>query len=236
MNRDLARRATAEALGTALLVAIVVGSGIFAQRLSPGNIGLQLLENSIATGAGLVALILALGPVSGAHFNPVVTLADRILGGNTSGEAGVYAVAQVAGGCLGAIVANLMFELPAATFSTHTRSSGALWLGEFVATFGLVLVILGVVRAGRASAAAFAVGGYIAAAYWFTSSTSFANPAVTVARALTNTFAGIEPGSVPMFVVAQIGGALAAVALGRFLFPGLPAANLVVPHEAMEES
>jgi glycerol uptake facilitator-like aquaporin len=234
VDRDLARRATAEALGTALLVAIVVGSGISAQRLSPGDVGLQLLENSIATGAGLVALILALGPVSGAHFNPVVTMADRILGGTSSRDAGVYVVVQVAGACAGAMVANLMFDLPAVTLSTHTRSSSGLWLGEVVAAFGLLIVILGVVRAGRASAAAFAVGGYIAAAYWFTSSTSFANPAVTIGRSLTDTFAGIAPSSVPMFVVMQVVGALAAVALGAFLFPGLPAADLVVPHETHE--
>ena len=149
-----------------------------------GDVGLQLLENSIATGAGLVALILAIGPVSGAHFNPVVTLADRLLGGTSTRDAGVYMVAQVVGGCAGAVVANLMFSLSAVSLSTHTRSSGALWLGEVVATFGLLLVILGIVRAGRSSVAAYAVGGYIAAAYWFTSSTSFANPAVTIARTL----------------------------------------------------
>ena len=149
VDRDLARRATAEFVGTALLVAVVVGSGIAAQRLSPGDIGLQLLENSVATGAGLVALILAFGAVSGAHFNPVVTLADRILGGTSSRDAGVYVVAQVAGACVGAMVANVMFDLPAVDVSTHTRASGALWLGEAVAAFGLVLVILGVVRAGR---------------------------------------------------------------------------------------
>jgi glycerol uptake facilitator-like aquaporin len=234
VQRDLARRATAEGVGTALLVAIVVGSGISASRLSPDDVGLQLLENSIATGAGLVALILALGPVSGAHFNPVVTMADRILGGTTTRDAGVYVIVQFAGACVGAMVANVMFELPAVDVSTHARSSGALWLGEVVAAFGLLLVILGVVRAGRANAAAFAVGGYIAAAYWFTSSTSFANPAVTVGRSLSNTFAGIAPSSVPMFVVMQVIGALLAVALGAFLFPGLPAADLVVPHESPE--
>jgi len=228
---DLVRRATAEGVGTALLVAIVVGSGIYAQRLSPGNVGLQLLENSIATGAGLVALILALGPVSGAHFNPVVTLADRILGGTTTRDAGVYVVVQVIGACVGAMVANLMFDLPAVTVSTNTRSSSGLWLGEVVATFGLILVILGVVRAGRASAAAFAVGGYITAAYWFTSSTSFANPAVTIGRSLTDSFAGIAPSSVPAFIVFQIIGGLAGVALGHYLNPNVPAADLIVPHE-----
>jgi glycerol uptake facilitator-like aquaporin len=231
VNIDLARRATAEAIGTALLVAVVVGSGIAAQRLSPGDTGLELLENSIATGAALVALILALGPISGAHFNPVVTLADRVLGGIATGDALVYMAAQVVGACVGAMVANVMFELPAVTLSTHTRSSGALWFSEVVATFGLLLVILGVVRAGRAQLAAFAVGGYIAAAYWFTSSTSFANPAVTIGRSLTNTFAGIAPSSVPPFVVAQIAGALLAVALARFLRPNIPAEDLVMPHD-----
>ena len=232
MDRELVRRASAEFVGTGVLVAAVVGSGIAAQRLSPGATGLQLLENSVATGAALVALILALGPVSGAHLNPVVTLADRLLGGMTTREASVYVGAQVFGACLGAVVANLMFDLPAVTLSTHTRSSGGLWLGEVVATFGLVLVVLGVSRAGRASTAAFAVGGYITAAYWFTSSTSFANPAVTIARTLTDTFAGISPSSVPAFVAAQVLGALGAVALGRYWYPSLRAADLVVPHDA----
>ena len=228
---SLARRATAEGVGTAFLVAIVVGSGIYAQRLSPGDVGLQLFENSIATGAGLVALILAFGAVSGAHFNPVVTMADRLLGGMPTRDAGVYVVSQVIGACVGAMVANVMFELAAVDVSTNDRSSGAHWLAEVVATFGLLLVILGVVRAGRASTAAFAVGGYIAAAYWFTSSTSFANPAVTVGRSLTDTFAGIAPESVPGFVVAQVIGALLAVALALFVFPGVPAADLVVAHD-----
>jgi arsenate reductase len=231
MDRDLARRATAEALGTGLLVAIVIGSGIYAQRLTPHDVGLQLLENSIATGAGLIALILALGPVSGAHFNPVVTLADRLLGGTTTRDGLVYVVVQILGACAGAMIANLMFDLPAVDISTHTRSSSGLWLGEAVAAFGLLIVILGVVRSGRASAAAFAVGGYIAAAYWFTSSTSFANPAVTIGRTLSNTFAGIAPSSVSMFIVMQVIGALLAVALGLFLFPNVAAADLVVPHE-----
>jgi glycerol uptake facilitator-like aquaporin len=228
--QSLSRRLTAEAVGTGFLVAIVVGSGIYAQRLSPGNVGLQLLENSIATGAGLVALILALGPVSGAHFNPVVTLADRLLGGTTTRDAAAYVVVQIIGACAGAMVANLMFDLPAVTISTHTRSSSGLWLAEAVATFGLILVILGVVRSGRASAAAFAVGGYIAAAYWFTSSTSFANPAVTIGRSLTDTFAGIAPSSVPAFIVFQIIGGLVGVALGHYLHPDIPAVDLVVPH------
>jgi arsenate reductase len=234
IDRALARRASAEFVGTAFLVAVVVGSGIAAQRLSPDNIGLQLLENSTATGAALVALILALGPVSGAHFNPVVTMADRIVGGMSTSDAGVYIAAQVAGGCLGAIAANLMFDLPAVNVSTHVRSSASLWFSEGIATFGLLLVILGLVRAGRASVAAFAVGGYIAAAYWFTSSTSFANPAVTIARTLSNTFAGIAPESVPAFIAAQIVGALAAVVLMRWWHPHLSAEDVVVPHSAGE--
>ena len=228
---SLGRRATAEGVGTAFLVAIVVGSGIAAQRLSPDDTGLQLLESSIATGAGLVALILALGSVSGAHFNPLVTMADRILGGMGNRDAGVYVGAQVVGACVGAMVANLMFELAAIDISTHDRASGAHWLGEIVAAFGLLVIILGVVRAGRASSAAFAVGGYIAAAYWFTSSTSFANPAVTVGRTLTNTFAGIAPDAVPGFVMAQVIGAILAIALAAYLFPHIPAVDLVVPHD-----
>jgi arsenate reductase len=229
----LARKVTAEAIGTAFLVAVVVGSGIAAQRLSPNDVGLQLLENSTATGAGLVALILAFGSVSGAHFNPVVSLADRLLGGLTTRELAAYIPAQVAGACVGAIVANLMFDLDAVTLSTHARSSSGLLLGEVVATFGLMMVILGVVRSGRASMAPYAVGGYIAAAYWFTSSTSFANPAVTIGRTLTDTFAGIKPSSVPPFIVAQFAGGLAAVALALFLYPGVRAESVVVPHEGV---
>ena len=217
-----------------MLVAIVVGSGIFAQRLSPGDEGLQLLENSTATALGLVALILAFGPVSGAHFNPVVTLADRLLGGISSRWAAGYMAAQVAGGCAGTVMANLMFDLSAVDWSTQSRWGGGLWLGEVIATFGLVTVILGVVRSGRASAAPFAVGTYIGAAYWFTSSTSFANPAVTVARTLTDTFAGIRPSSAPVFVAAQIVGGLLAVGLALFLHPMLPevAGQVVLPHDA----
>ncbi len=217
MDRGLARRASAEAVGTALLVAVVVGSGIAAQRLSPNDTGLQLLENALATGAGLVALILAFGSVSGAHFNPVVTLADRILGGTTTRDGCVYVVSQVAGACIGCVIANVMFNLAAINVSTHVRSSGSLWFSEAVATFGLLVVIFGVVRTGRGGLAPFAVGAYITAAYWFTSSTSFANPAVTIGRTLSNTFAGIAPSSVPMFVVMQVAGGLLAV---------------VVPHEA----
>jgi arsenate reductase len=228
----LRRQVTAEFIGTAFLVAIVVGSGIAAQRLSPGNAGLQLLENSIATGAGLVALILAFGSVSGAHFNPVVSIADRCFGGLTTAAMAAYMAAQVAGACVGAIAANVMFDLPAVTWSNHTRTSAGLWLGELVATLGLVTVILGVVRNGRAAAAPVAVGGYIAAAYWFTSSTSFANPAVTIGRTFTDTFAGIAPSSAPMFIVMELLGAAAAIGLARYLFPDVRDDDLLVPHEA----
>lgn len=234
MDTTLGRKVTAEAVGTALLVAIVVGSGIFAERLSPDDAGLQLLENSFATAGGLVALILAFGSVSGAHFNPVVSLADRLLGGMTTRELLAYIPAQITGACAGAVVANVMFDLDPINLSTHARSSGDLWTGEVVATFGLLMVILGVVRSGRAAAAPFAVGGYIAAAYWFTSSTSFANPAVTIGRTLSDTFAGIEWTSAPAFIAAQFTGGLAAVALARFLYPDLPAVDVVVPHDRPE--
>jgi glycerol uptake facilitator-like aquaporin len=231
LDRDLARKAVAEGLGTGLLVAAVVGSGIAAQRLSPDNVGLQLLENSAATAGALVALILAFGSVSGAHFNPVVSLADRWFGGLTTGETAVYVVAQVIGGCLGAIAANAMFGIDLIDVSTKSRSGGDLWFAEIIATMGLVLVILGVVRAGRTAVAPFAVAGYIAAAYWFTSSTSFANPAVTVARTLSNTFTGIEPSSVPAFVVAQVLGGAIAIGVAVFLYPNLPADAVIVPHD-----
>ena len=231
----LRRCVVAEALGTGLLVATVVGSGTFAVRLSPGDEGLQLLQNSTATALGLMAFILAFGPVSGAHFNPVVTLADRLLGGISTGRALAYTAAQVIGGCAGSVVANIMFDLPAVDWSEHARAGGGLWLGEIVATFGLLTVILGVVRSGRASAAPFAVAGYIGAAYWFTSSTSFANPAVTIARTLTDTFAGIAPSSAPMFIAAQVAGALAAVGIALFLHPTLPdVADKVVVRQQSE--
>lgn len=232
MNQQVTRRATAEAVGTAMLVTVVVGSGIFAERLSPGDVGLQLLENSTATALGLVALILAFGPVSGAHFNPVVTLVDRVLGGIDTPTALAYVAAQVAGACAGTIVANLIFDLDAIEWSTRTRSSSALWLGEIVATFGLLTVILGVKRSARSELAPFAVGGYIGAAYWFTSSTSFANPAVTIARTMSNTFAGIRPSSIPAFVAAQLVGGTAALVLARYLHPDLSrgADELVVAH------
>ena len=218
MKPDLARRVVAEALGTGFLVAAVIGSGIAASRLSPDDVGLQLLENSLVTGAALVALILALQPVSAA-FNPVVTLVERAWGLVSTREAVALVVAQVTGACAGAMLANLMFGLDAVSISSTTRGTGGHWLGEVVATFGLVVVIFGSLRSGRVDTVAFTVGGYITAAYWFTSSTSFANPAVTVARMLSDTFAGIAPSSVPGFVVVQlVGGALGLAAVG-YLFP-----------------
>ena len=214
---DLTRKAFAELLGSALLAATVVGSGIAAQTLSKDS-GLQLLENSLITGAALVALITALGPVSAA-FNPVVTLAERAFGAITSTAAAVFIACQVAGCCLGVIVANLMFDLDAVSISQHDRDTSNLWLGEVVATFGLVVIIFGVVRSGRASQVAYAVGGYITAAYWFTSSTSFANPAISIGRMLSDTFAGIAPASVPMFVVMQLLGGALAVGAVKLLYP-----------------
>ena len=216
---DTARKALAELIGSALLAATVVGSGIAAETLSPDDVGLQLLENALITGGVLIALILALGPVSAA-FNPVVTLAERILGAITTAQAVVFAAAQVFGCCVGVIVANLMFELDAIDVSTKERAGSGLWLGEVVATFGLVVVIFGVVRSGRSGHLAFAVGGYITAAYWFTSSTSFANPAITIGRVLSDTFAGIAPSSAPLFVLMQLLGGLLGLAAAVVLYPG----------------
>jgi len=215
---NLARRAGAELVGTAFLVMAVIGSGIAASRLSPHDVGLQLLENSLVTGAALVALILALQPVSAA-FNPVVTLVERALDMITTREVLALVAAQLVGGVVGAVVANLMFGLDAVSLSTHERTGGGLWLGEVVATLGLVMVIFGSVRTGRVETIAYAVGGYITAAYWFTSSTSFANPAVTVARMFSDTFAGIAPASVPSFVLMQLIGGALALALVRLLYP-----------------
>ncbi len=228
----LRRRAFAEFLGTALLVAVVIGSGIAASRLSPGDVGLQLFENAAATAAGLVAIILAVGPVSGAHLNPAITLVNRATGALSNGEAGAYIGAQFAGGCLGAVVANLMFSTPAAQISTRSRSSPGLWLAEVVATFGLVLVVFGVTRSARSAAVPYAVGAYIGSAYFFTASTSFANPAVTVARTLSNTFTGISPASVPAFVVAQVVGAGLALATVSVLYPSLSDREVAAAHDA----
>lgn len=219
LDLDLGRRLAAEALGTALLVAAVVGSGIAASRLSAGDVGLQLLENAGATTGALIGLILMFGAVSGAHFNPAVTLLDRALGSISSRDACLYVVAQVVGGCLGTILANLMFSAPAIELSTHDRSSGAHWLSEVVATVALLLLIQGCVRSGRTSAIPFAVGAWIGGAYFFTSSTSFANPAVTVARTLSDTFAGIAPRAVPMFVAMQLVGVAVAYGLVRLFHP-----------------
>ncbi|HWL98552.1 MAG TPA: aquaporin [Nocardioidaceae bacterium] len=217
-SHPLTRRALAELVGTAFLVTAVIGSGIAAVRLSPSDVGLQLLENSLVTGAALVALILALQPVS-ASFNPVVTLVERALRAIDTRTAAVLIVAQIVGGLVGALLANLMFGLSAVSISTQTRSSGGLWLGEMVATVGLVLVIFGTIRSGRTDTVAYAVGGYITAAYWFTSSTSFVNPAVTIARMFSDTFAGIAPASVSMFVLMQLLSGAVAVGLIRLLYP-----------------
>jgi glycerol uptake facilitator-like aquaporin len=229
----LARRLLAEFIGTGLLVAVVIGSGIMAARLSPGQPGLELLENTLATVAGLAVIITVLAPVSGAHLNPVVSAADWALGcrsgiGLPGREALAYASAQTVGAVGGAVLANLMFALPAASTSRTARSAPHLWIGEVVATAGLVLVVFALARSGRAVLAPVAVAGWIGAAYWATSSTSFANPAVTIGRAFSDTFAGIAPGSVPGFIVAQgVGGALGLVLVLVFY----PAARLAVRAE-----
>jgi glycerol uptake facilitator-like aquaporin len=235
-DRPLGARMLAEGLGTGLLVAAVVGSGIQAERLSPGDVGLQLLENSTATVLALVALILCFGPVSGAHLNPAVTLAERLNANVDTPTASAYIAAQVIGGCLGSVMANVMFELDPVDLSGHDRADAALLLAEVVATFGLVTVIIGVVRSGRHSAVPVAVAGYIGAAYWFTSSTSFANPAVTVARSLSDSFAGIALPSVPGFVTAQILGALLAVACARVVFRVPDDQPKAEPEPSLEEA
>jgi glycerol uptake facilitator-like aquaporin len=232
-NPPLWRRLLAELLGSAFLAAVVVGSGIAAQQLSPGNVGLQLFENAAATAAGLYAIILMFGPVSGAHLNPVVSFVDAALGGVGWRTAGAYLPAQVAGCIGGAVVANLMFSKAAVSISTHNRASPAHFLSEVVATLGLVLVIFSLARSGRSRSAAAAVGAYIGAAYFFTSSTSFANPAISVGRMFSNTFAGISPSSVPNFVAAQVlGGALALIVI-KVLYPDITpsqAADIMFPH------
>jgi len=237
----LARRALAEVLGTGLLVAAVVGSGIMASRLSPNDVGLQLLENSIATAFALAVLILIFGPVSGAHFNPVVSIVDWWLGrrdrtGLRAVELGAYTAAQVAGAIGGAVLANAMFALAPVSISRHHRDGGHLWLGEVVATAGLVLLIFALARSQRTAVAPAAVGAYIGAAYWFTSSTSFANPAVTIGRAFSDTFAGIAPASMSGFIAAQLIGAALGAALLSVLYPtrgrgGSAAGEVVVPHK-----
>ncbi len=227
------RRLLGEYIGSALLAAVVIGSGIAAQQLSPGQLGLQLFENAAATAAGLFALILMFGAVSGAHFNPVVSFVDAAFGGLSWRQAMAYLPAQVAGCCSGAVLANAMFGLAVVSISTKHRASGPHFLSEMVATAGLMLVIFALARSGRSHLAAAAVGAYIGAAYWFTSSTSFANPAITVGRMFSNTFAGIAPSSVPSFVGAQIVGGLVAVGLIRVLYPDVTpaqAATVVLPH------
>lgn len=231
-SRSLSRRLVAESLGTALLLAAVVGSGIMGDRLSGGNVGLALLANTVATGAALVALILTFGSISGAHFNPAVSLADASQGGVSWRDASAYAIVQVIGAFVGVAIADVMFAEPVYAWSRHVRSGFPQILSEAVATFGLLSVIWGCARR-RPDAVPFAVGAYITAAYWFTASTSFANPAVTLARAATDTFAGIRPADVPGFLVGQAAGAAAATALFRWLVPALPevAERVVVPHD-----
>jgi glycerol uptake facilitator-like aquaporin len=231
----LGRRLLAEGLGTMLLVATVVGSGIAAASLSPDDVGLQLLENAIATGAVLFVLIAVLGPLSGAHFNPVVSAVDAWFGGLPRRDLAPYVVVQLLGACAGAVVANLMFGLAAVSVSQTERTGGSLWFSEVVATFGLLLVILGLVRAGRSSWIPAAVASYIVGAYWFTASTSFANPAVAIGRTLSDTFAGIAPASVPGFVVAQTVGAVLAVVVVLALWPD-HVAGRAVAMDVQEES
>src|SRR5579863_7589407 len=220
MKTSIFRRAAAEFLGTAFLVAAVVGSGVMGERLSNGNMALALLTNTIATGAALIAIIFTFGPISGAHLNPVVTLADAIEKGLAWSHAWQYMAAQIAGGIIGTILAHLMFGLPPIFISQHVRNGPTQLLSEFVATFGLVSVIWGCSRSHK-NMVPFAVGAYISAAYWFTASTSFANPAVTIARALSDTFAGIRPADVLPFILAQLAGAIASTFLFRWLVPNL---------------
>ena len=218
MKPSLQRRAASEAVGTAMLLAAVVGSGIMGERLAGGNVAIALLANTVATGAALVALILTFGPISGAHFNPVVTVADASQGGLAWSAVPVYVVAQVVGAFAGVAIAHVMFGEPLFTASRHARDGLPQLVSEFVATFGLLAVIWGCVRS-RSDVVPFAVAAYITAAYWFTASTSFANPAVTMARAATDTFAGIRPADAPGFIVAQLAGGGAATALFRWLLP-----------------
>lgn len=228
------RRLTAEFLGSAFLAALVIGSGIAAQRLSPGDTGLELLENAAATAAGLFAIILMFGPVSGGHFNPVVSFVDAAFGGVSWRAAAAYLPAQVAGCIVGAIAANLMFALPAISISEKHRASAGHFLAEIIATLGLLLVIFALARSGRSRATPAAVGAYIGAAYFFTSSASFANPAITIGRMFSDTFAGIAPSSAPVYIGAQVVGGILAIGLVRLLYPGMTpaeAADVAVPHD-----
>jgi arsenate reductase len=238
MTAPLARRLLAEYLGSAFLAALVIGSGIAAQQLSPDDTGLALLENAAATAAGLFAIILMFGPVSGGHFNPVVSLVDGYFGGLSWRDVLAYVPAQVAGCVSGALAANVMFALTAVSISTNHRASGAHLFAEVVATLGLLLVIFALARTGRAHAAPAAVGAYIGAAYWFTSSTSFANPAISVGRIFSDTFAGIAPAAVPGFVLAQLVGGAVAIIVIRALYPDITpaaAADVVLPHDGGSE-
>ncbi len=236
MKASLSRRATAEAVGTAMLLAAVVGSGIMGERLSGGNVAIALLANAIATGAALVALIFTFGTLSGAHFNPAVTLCDASQGGLPWREVPAYLAAQVAGAFVGVALAHLMFGLPLFFASRHARGGVAQVFSEFVATFGLLAVIWGCTRT-RSAVTPFAVAAYITSAYWFTASTSFANPAVTLSRAASDTFTGIRPADVPGFLIAQVLGAAAATLLFRWLVPSLPeeATAVVLPHATPQE-
>jgi glycerol uptake facilitator-like aquaporin len=232
------RRLLAEYLGSALLAAVVIGSGIAAQNLSPGSVGLELLENALATAAGLFAIILVFGPISGAHLNPVVSFVDASFGGISWRRAAAYLPVQVAGCISGAVLANLMYARSAVSISTKVRASPAHFLSEVVATAGLVLVIFALARSRRLAYAPAAVGAYIGAAYFFTSSTSFANPAIAVGRMFSNTFAGIAPSSVPSFVAAEVVGGVVAVGIVRLLYPGVTHENaeeVVLPHPDGEQ-
>jgi glycerol uptake facilitator-like aquaporin len=233
----LARRMTAEAVGTALLLATVVGSGVMGERLAGGNVAIALLANTLATGAMLVALILTFGPISGAHFNPAVTLADASQGGLPWRDVPGYVAAQLVGAFSGVATAHVMFDLPVFSASRHARAGGSQVFSEFVATFGLLAVIWGCARL-RSAAVPFAVGAYITGAYWFTASTSFANPAVTLARSASDTFAGIRPVDTPLFILAQLAGAAAATVLFRWLVPSLPkdAVSVVMSHPSQTET
>ncbi|HKP94328.1 MAG TPA: MIP/aquaporin family protein [Fibrobacteria bacterium] len=233
--KSLWKEVVSEALGTGLLLATVVGSGIMGERLSGGNVAVALLANTLATGAGLVALVLTFGPISGAHFNPVVSLCDAWMGGLAWRKVLPYALAQLVGAFLGVAAADLMFDLPVFFASRHARTGAGQWFSEFVATFGLLSVIRGCSRR-RSSAVPFAVGAYITAAYWFTASTSFANPAATLARSASDSFAGIRIADAPGFLLAQLLGACTATALFRWLVPGPPQAvkDIVVPHDGVD--
>lgn len=231
MKPNLARRLTAEALGTAILLATVIGSGIMGERLANGNVAIALLANSIATGAILVAIILTFGQISGAHFNPAVTLCDAINSGLKWLDVPFYILAQIVGAFIGVGIANLMFGLPAFFVAQKVRTGSAQFLSEFVATFGLLAVIWGCVRLPTKIIVPFAVAAYITAAYWFTSSTSFANPAVTLARTMSNTFAGIRPIDAPAFIVAQLLGSFTATMLFRWFIPQIEGDEIVIPHQ-----